>query len=204
MNKLLTPSKLLLPHHTVGDWDKPAADWKLDTVFYISAPSSLYCWFNTPNAFLCRLADSLILPAGRLVTYVRPQFTTDYWLTFRNQAVLGTQEVKDCYLISTHATNRIDFGKRVNNVYTKLAEWVAAFTLNNWHHIRISWWTTYDDMNTPSLAVHLEIYEAGAWADKGIQYDTDNLWVDSGVNRLGLACYATAISYDDTQVWKPI
>lgn len=209
MNKPITPSNLLAttmvatPHHTVGDWDKPAAGWELDTDNYISPPSSLYFFLNAPHAFLCRLAGSLCLPSGRLVTYVRPFFLDDYWLTFRNQATLGTEEVKDCYLIATDRTSRIEFGKRVNNVYTLLAEWVTTWTIGIWQRVRVTWWTTYDDMNTPSLAVHLEVWEDEAWADKGIKYDTDNLWADSEVNRCGLASFHSGIGWDDTEIWKP-
>lgn len=194
----------VLNHHTVGDWDKPVTGWTLTTGIYVSPPSSLYCYATQDHAFLCRLADSLVLPAGRIVCQIYPQFLNDYWLTFRNQATLDTEEVKDCYLISCHATNRIDFGKRVNNVYTKLDEWVASWTLNTWVQLRVTWWNTYDDQNNPSIAVQLEVWEADAWADKGILYDSDNLWADSEINRVGLAIHAAGVAFDDTEIWKPV
>lgn len=190
-------------HHSVGDWDKPATDWKLDTDFFVSPPSSLYSWNTTPQAFLCRLADSLCLPTGRIVSWIRPQFQTAYWLTFRNQVALGSSDLKDCYLIATSSYTRVDFGKRVNNVYTKLDEWLMSWSLATWIQVRVTWWTTYDAQNQPTMAVHLEAYEGGAWVDKGTLYDSDNLWSTSTVNRLGLAVTTGGISFDDTEIWKP-
>lgn len=209
MSKILIPPKLssspaiVLAHHSVGDWDKLVVNWRLDTGLYISPPSSLH-FFTAGNAcFLCRLADALNLPAGRIITYLYLEWIDNYMLTFRNQAPLDSANLSNTYLIVDINWNHIGLAKRVNDVYTLIGQlaWVKSYA--TWYRIRITWWTTYDDQNNASLAVHFEREVAGEWVSLGVLYDGDNLWHDSDTNRCGPAVSTSYVHFDDTEIWKP-
>ncbi len=209
MSKIITPSKLLVPvpvsvpHHTVGDWDKSTATWELDTDLYISPPSSLDIWGAGNKCFLCRLPGSLNLPDGRVITWFHLAWKDNFILTFRNQATLGSANLSNTYLIQDTALNYIGLAKIVNDVYTLVGQVWWDKDLYTWYRGRFTWWTTYDEQNTPSLAVHFELEVAGEWVDLGIIHDTNNLWHDSDTNRCGPATSTGYVHFDDTEIWKP-
>lgn len=196
-------SKLLPLHHSVGDWDKLGTYWRLDENHYISPPTSLFFYYEETKAFLCRLPDSLCLPVGRLVGYFRYGYIVTYSFTFRNQAPLGTANISNTYMLASSGYLRMDFGKRVADVYTLLGQWPVSWGLETWYRYRLTWWNAYNPQNVLSLAVQLEREEDGVWVDKGILYDTDNLWADSDVNRVGLTHPPGSIWFDDTEIWIP-
>lgn len=193
-----------------ADWDFSATNWILDVSQYVSPPSSLRIASTglvpIGQVALCKKADSLCLPQGRIVTYLRTSPACYPNIHFRNQAANGSADpLNDYNLFGTVGTFR--FYRVVAGVDTTLDNWGAAwFTANTWHLLRLSWWTAYDTQNVKSLAMRLERFFEGEWVIDRTYYDTENLWADSDVNRVGVGSRRHPTYYcwfDDTEIWKP-
>lgn len=193
-----------------ADWDFGEAAWALDPVIRVSAPSSIRLWGAGTQYIgwvaLCKKPDSLCLPQGRIVTYLRIAANGFSVIPFRNQSANGSASPLNGYyllgLVGNHRLYRI-----VAGAATQLDTWPAAwFTANTWHLIRLSWWLAYNYQNAKTFGMRLERYVAGEWVILRTTYDITNMWEYSGVNRVGIGSSHDGVGFsyfDDTEIWKP-
>ncbi|MBA7683869.1 hypothetical protein ES703_92255 [subsurface metagenome] len=206
------PGKLLVPHHTITDWDfkDGSTARSLANDYFVSAPTSLkYVWppGYWETVVLCRIPGTLCLPQGELRTWVRTTSAFQYLCTFRNQAALGSANVLNCY--NTYLSgNRLYWHRQVAGVET-FVEWTASFTrTNEWVHYRFVWYIGLTPGEETALCLDHYRDIAGEWVKLGeTMYDTQNLWVDSEINRCGFqpfVGYTWTDWFDDTEIWGPV
>lgn len=188
----------------VADWDFGDANWGLSAVQYVSAPTAITGELPYCRRILCRVAESLVLPEGRIVTQLYQADTYALQLVFRHQSALGDASLQDCYMASFPSTGNIWLRYRLTGATAGIDFWPVSCTTNTWERWRLTWWNGVDMMNNPALAVRLERYEAGAWVSYGEIYDTNNRWKDSALNRCGLGILSTNTWIDDTKIWIPL
>ncbi len=210
----MNPSKIALaPHHSVVDWDfEPGQVHELDSSYYVSSPTSLHLGHyptGTPDGcVLCRVADTLVIPDGRIITAARQRSPTNqYRLVFRNQAALGTANMLNCYRIRT---SHLDWMlERINDgTPTAIGGGVTHHEQDAWMWLRITFYSGADPGNGSALVFTYEHYLDGEWVQQGAPaYDAVDAWKDSGINRLGLATFGLFAGweqwYDDTEIWGP-
>lgn len=203
----------LFEHHTVSDWDFwDTASYDLYTGLYVSPPSSLRVF--TPNVVirnkhtLCRVATTLNLPQGRLVTAVYKTWDSQrLYYSFRNQAALGAGDHLNCYLVGiTYSTWWIQ--RLVNGLLGWSDSQPNVATKNTWEYFRLTWWNGKTPAGVDALAATLEKYIAGEWVKQGeVVYDTGNQFKDSEINRCGPGIVGVEQGYptyiDDTEIWGP-
>lgn len=209
------PSGLYLPkdHHSVSDWDhNPEAIWSLDDTQFVSVPRSLRLSGEgapgTISLFLCRVGTTPYLPQGRLITYIRTQYTYQaHLLYFRNQAALGGADRANTYELSI-LFNAWGVDRRVNNVPTSIGAGATSTPPDTWARFRLTWWNGTTPEGVPALTISLDKYIAGEWVQQGDWlYDTENMWATSDINRCGPGGYEVSYAYlwhDDTEVWGPV
>lgn len=198
--KTLVPLK----HHSTTDWDFQNANWLLTAQQYISAPTSIRAIVAAGLYVLSRLAGAQCLPQGRMIacTYATSVHTM-YFLTFRNQAALGSASSTNCYLLYRNSATTIRLNRMVGGVSTLIGTWTTTHTLNAWHRYRITWWNGVNEQNQPALACELEQEIGGEWVSRGILYDTANQFKDSATNRCGIGLTQVDNFQDDTEIWIP-
>ncbi len=220
MNKLWKPpTGLSLPptltppeHHSVSDWDKNAdATYMLDTAQFVSAPKSLRIsgpGSTSPDtAFLCRIADTLNLPQGRLSTHLRCE-DTDIMIHiyFRLQSALGIVFLQNGYRIR-YLGDSIALHKIIGDTPTPIGYFAVVTNINTWYHDRWTWWNGRNPDAEEALTVMMERYIAGEWVQQDDWlYDTENRWKDSDINRCGIGGYEFLGKwtwFDDTLIYAP-
>ncbi|MBA7692610.1 hypothetical protein ES703_101177 [subsurface metagenome] len=82
--------------------------------------------------------------------------------------------------------------------------WPVVVTLDTWERWRISWFNAVDLQNNDATAIQLERFEAGAWVDYGILYDTTEPFKDSDRNRVGIRLLYALNWVDDFEIWVPV
>lgn len=201
-----------IEHHSVTDWDFSGGTVKiLDNGQYVGAPSSLRLQgVAAPavnRAILCREATTQVLPSGEVRSWTRS--TSKNWgpyLVFRNQQALGGSNLKDCYFWHLWGTIAY-FRVFINNVMVPIGSVPITMNENTWQH----WRTVFWDGLQPGVgaAIVVEFYEevAGTWIKRGAtQYDPNNRWVASGINRMGLG-WGDRVGefqwFDNTELWGP-
>lgn len=201
--KDLKEARNLKNHHSTIDWDFSEVRWELSSTQYVSPPTSLACTAGVKTFILCRLANSLCLPQGRMVFCVYPGAYDMPLMSFRNQAPLGSSSYENCYSIYYIDNTRIRLAFYLDGVRNNLPWWDINMPGLAWHKLRVTWWNGVDPTNTPALCVELEREEDGEWVSYGILYDTENRWAESEVNRCGPAFISVGSYHDDTEIWIP-
>lgn len=191
--------------YSVSDWDFQTANWMLSNTQYHSPPTSIITTVPVlPNVILCRVADTLVLPVGRMVWWSYNQGEYAAWVTFRNQAPLGSASRQNCYRLYAISTATIWLYSVEDGVEYWGDTWTAIWEKNKWEHWRLTWWNGVNEQNTPALCVELEHEIAGEWVSAGILYHTANLWKDSAINRCGILIEQYMFYHDDTEIWIPL
>ena len=178
------------PRHSVSDWDFGTANWELSATQFVSPPTSLHGKPGNLEWCLCRVADSLNLPEGRIVTSI---YTPDKFgpvLNICHQSLLGDATIQYRY--------EIRFFQHQN------CSWPVVLTLSTWERWRVTWWNGTDMMNNPATAIELERLEAGIWVSYGILYDTAEPFKNSDRNRVGIRLLYALNWIDDTEIWVPL
>ena len=186
------------------DWDFGDANWQLDATHFVSAPTAINGKVPYCRRVLCRLAESLVLPQGRVVTQLYLTGTVISQVVFRHQSALGDASFKDCYAVHFQNDEWIYFKNRLGFVETKIDEWPIKPTLDQWQRWRVTWWNGVDLMNNPAIAVELHQHIAGDWLSYGVLYDPLNRWENSDKNRVGLGFLYSGAWADDTEIWIPL
>ncbi len=199
-------------HHTIADWDfEHGGDYRsLANDFFISPPTSLK-YVGAPagwwTSVLCRIPDTLCLPEGEMRTWYRKYAGGHFFIQFRNQSLLGTSELVNCYSLYFSTPNvylRAFIGGGLHWIDN-----IPAYQADNeWMHWRVFWYNGFTPAEAPALCVDLYREIAGEWVREGATlYDTNNRWKDEPVNRCGLIPYPQftwKMWYDDTEIWGPV
>ncbi|MBA7535663.1 hypothetical protein ES705_27921 [subsurface metagenome] len=198
-------------HHSLADFDWSDVNKRaLDTGLFVSPPSCLRCrndqaGFETVH-FLCKHADTLDIPDGRIVCWMRTHHpnSAGFRLTFRNQCADGSADFANCYFIGIF-TDTTYIGHRIagDETYFRTITW--AWAPDTWYHIRLTWESEPDPGNGTRIKITFELEVDDEWVQQGdTAYDSADLWKDSGTNRVG-GSRETHISYpnyeDDTEYW---
>ena len=206
-------SKIIVPkHHSVIDWDSELGSQyrSLDSTVYVSPPSSLHFVGGTPwksACTLCRHSATLCLPQGEVRTWWRSNQTYDCAVTFRNQAPLGSATIINSYRTYSQSPY-INVYRTVSGGSLLLAQLPYEFSENVWYHQRVVWWNGQNPVGEDALCIIVYMEIDGEWSKIGdTVYDTDNMWKDSDVNRVGLMAWFGVLRdrwFDDTEIWAPI
>ncbi len=206
-------NKINPKHHSVSDWDfSPGLVYALTPAYFVSPPTSLKLGNKpnmTPNGIiLCRIAETLNLPQGVIVTAARQDTPMNqYRLNFRNQSALGTSDELNCYRIRVDASEWY-LDRLIDGVMDQLGHQPADIKRYAWQWLRVIFFTGAYPGNGTALTVTFELYIAGEWAQQGDPiYDPTDRWKDSEINRIGLGTFALTAGYnqwyDDTEIWGP-
>jgi len=202
MNKQL---KSVAPknHHSTADWDfYDPTRWELSATHYVSSPTALHA-IQVMAGVSCRLAETLVLPEGRLVTYTYHSGVEELFLAFRKQQLLGDATQSDDYHVDLDPRHNVRLRTRVSAVEDTIDSWPIQTTLDTWHRWRLTFWNGQDPWAYDALCVELEHEEAEAWVSYGVLYHRDNLWADSDKNRIGFGRFHPVCWMDDTEIWIP-
>jgi len=197
-----------------ADWDFNLTNWLLYATAYVSAPTSLK--YNPPVYTyihaISKKTEFQDLKTGRIVSNFRSDRIISFYPTFifRHQTAPGAVTPDTGYMVRIDR-NYAKLYRRLNAVETKLGEGAISPILvdNTWYQFRVTWWTSYDYQNNPSLACRVERWYYGAWVTITTLYDTQNLGLDTNTNRPGVGAYNnTALAdhyvlHDDTELWIP-
>ncbi len=80
--------------------------------------------------------------------------------------------------------------------------------LNQWTHLRLTWFTYIDEQFETVFRVMFEIKVDGEWKEQWHDDSPENAWADSGTNRVGFNMRASDTKryflQDDTEIWEKI
>ena len=206
-------NKLLIPHHSVSDWDFTHGTLYrfLDTTQWVSSPTSLRMKYTTtPNITGCILSNLVgcqNIPQGELRTWYRAPYVGSVPFNFRNQDTSTTPSQTNCYAVNI-SNLYIRLLRIVGGVATTIGDVPFTWQANTWFHLRVKFWNGVNLSGEDSLCAEIYQEVGGAWVKLGdTLYDNQNKWKGSGVNRLGLR-YQTDSSmpnwFDDTEIWGPV
>jgi hypothetical protein len=200
--KLWLPRKVKA-HYSTSDWDFGSTQWALDTVDYVSSPSSIEGTGPSICDILCRIATTLCLPQGAIITQVLSGFDSVPCLIFRSQAALDTADNENDYVLKLFNSETVKLYRRVATIATLIGAF--SYTMpTSWTKVKVIWWNSYNLQNVACLAVRFLVYESGDFVQKGDDlYDTDNGWAASSVNRVGVEVNWSTGNFDDTEIWCP-
>ncbi|MBA7543757.1 hypothetical protein ES705_36097 [subsurface metagenome] len=206
------PDKLPAEHHSIADWDfERGAEYRsLADDFFISAPTSLK-FSGAPAPFggvvLCRIPATLVLPQGEIRNWKRATRISSSVANFRNQKPLGDADSQNCYYLATLETT-IKLHRFVAGVHTLLDSTLCPDVIDTWIHYSIIWYNGFTPGSAAALCVDVYLEIAGEWVKQGdTMYDTDNLWKDSAINRVGFrpgVWAGTSEWWDNTEIWGPV
>lgn len=202
-------------HFSLEDWDYATPGPYISDVVYISAPSSLAARYDAPfdrqGWAMCKLAAAQNVFDGRIVNYNRYGISASSFINwfFRTQAnpPEPTTPPANCYY--THwGVNYVYLFRRVAGGNTTLATYNfdPALSFETWYHFRTTWWQYLDPSLTKLLRIIVEQFKEGAWVELFTHDNSDNLWADEAINKIGFMLLhdnsdkETAI--DNSEIWK--
>jgi len=193
-------------HNSWADWDFDNDKMFLAIDHFISPPSSLKRSFiGSPGrtVALCNHAATLNLPAGQLETYLRREVGRHIYIHLRSQQPAGTSSIEESTYVWFQEWGTICL--RLSALGNKGLLPIFDYLMPNdqWVLLRVSWWTDISLYCVTALHVKLEVYEGGAWIDKGTAYDDDDWGADTGKARCGLSFIQGPIWADDTIIRGP-
>lgn len=191
------------PPYSVSDWDFSSGGWEISSAHHVSPPTSLH-GTGDPDVFvLCRIPETLCLPQGRYIEYIRQPYGYHAGILFHNQAPLGQANRQNCYQVLLTSTVQTRLYKYVNGAPTVLHTWPYTRPSDTWFHVRITWWITYGPHCQKSLEVELEVWDGANWISYGTYVHPNPPWVDSDINREGMYHPGPGAYRDDTEIWGP-
>ena len=202
-------------HFSLSDWDLGGDGvLELDAAQYVSAPTSLRfqmhpTTFQQISWFFLKTALSGVLAEGKFLSWIRAQRTNEIqsYIFFRAQDLPTNGWCADSYYVR-YRYNNWTLIKRVGASDSTLD--TAAITpnleANTWYQTRVTFYNYTDAHMAPIFRIIIEIKREDEWEVLCTYDDTDPLWADSEVNRIG---YRGNGSYegrwawvDDTEVWR--
>lgn len=195
-----------LSHNSWADWDFSNGLMYLTSDRFISPPASVKRSFiGDPGrtVALCRHAATLNLPAGQLQTFLRREDSRHIYIHLRSQQPVGVASIEESTFLwfQEWGTICIRLSALGNAGLTPSFDYLMPN--DQWVLLRVSWWTGISLYCVTALHVKLEVFEDGAWVDKGISYDNDDWGADTGKARCGLSFVQGPIWADDTIIRGP-
>lgn len=201
------PIELILPHHSLADWDWQAGlSHTLDNTVKVVDPSSVRlqgALTNNYYAALCRRSNCQLIPEVQIDTYLRSvdMLESRPIITVSNQAPLGSAAIQNCYFLMFRGD--ISLVKCVAGGWVLLQWWAWGAESDTWHRYRFTSWVTNGTLN-----FRIERYDAGefVWVEPDA-LDPTPPWLLSPVNRCGVGLYNRALTedvwFDETYVYGP-
>ncbi|RLG36863.1 MAG: hypothetical protein DRN91_06920 [Candidatus Alkanophagales archaeon] len=198
------------PERGTDDWDFTGW-WTLNTSIYVSPPASVE--FGDHAGALCKVTETLDIPEGRLVFYVRhaddwhDTYTTGWNIHFRVNDDVGGFSVDG----SGFAVNGYTVHTWVHGYSVELWEGgskvtgkgiISAPHANQWGKYRVTFWISED-----VLIVRKEWYDGGAEEWKKMIDDLTDVspTFEEPNNRVGIGNrYWYNSWFDDIEIWKRI
>ncbi|MBA7653713.1 hypothetical protein ES703_61570 [subsurface metagenome] len=152
---------------------------------------------------LCKHASVLNLPVGQIEGWYWRSPYQLVWIHFRSQQPPGSSGEDASYWVWLHTNSTWLNGQFPGETPAIVSNFNYIMPNSTWRLIKVSWWVGLDIYCATSLQVKLEVWEDGAWQDKGSAYDPANLAANTGLARCGITfsrdpCYA-----DDTIIRGP-
>jgi hypothetical protein len=209
----------ILPPEIPGatsDWDFNQSLWNLDTGTYISSPSSLKMVSQT--CILCKYAGTTNISQGQIITWAKTEYgpgasyvsTFEFW--FRNQSPVGSfsyTRVSPPYAWIANNGYTIVFYVYAYGLYiyrdtTQIyytSSWLnKPSSWTSWNKYRITWWT---DTGGAGLMIRIEWWNGSSWVTMVNDInDSQDKYKDSTINRVGGGSGASAVWFDDTEIWS--
>jgi hypothetical protein len=179
---------------TTGNWDFSNTNWVLDSVHYVSSPSSLredhhVQW--TTDSVLALIKIGIVpiasVKEGKMETQWRQEAGAG-----QINIVFRYQDDNNYYYVQFSPYNYLSgYGlqaacyKVVAGIQTQLGTTVKTlYTIDsNWTNVRITWWN-----DAVGLVIRAEYYNGSVWTSLFDYYDTLNLWKTIG-GRVGIRVY---------------
>ncbi|MBA7542354.1 hypothetical protein ES705_34675 [subsurface metagenome] len=206
------PGKIIVPHHSVTDWDFEQADehHSLSEDEFISAPTSLRLYNADTSAVevvLCRIPATLVLPQGEVRTWQYAESPVCRPAVFRNQAALGTSNYQNMYEMLVYP-NEARFSYYSAGSPHTIDTHVCIVPAGQWNHWRVFWYNGETPGEEEAICVDLYLEIHDEWQKQGATfYHTLNLWKDSAINRCGFrqnVAVRKAHFWDNTEIWGPV
>jgi hypothetical protein len=190
-----------LKKHSTGDWDYSSTNWELNSVKYVSAPSSLAV-LEDADVFLDVLVKVTTVPIanvkeGRIVTSF---LYGDIDVKHKVRVVFRYQDADNYYYVKFDGGSNAVLVRRKAGVETSLKTYDFTPTYALWNKVRVTWWNDY-----VGLVVRVEAYEDTSWVEKGDGYDSENNWETIG-GRVGFrmareSYYGFKVYIDDSEIY---
>jgi len=192
---------IILPAATT-DWDFSATSWNLDTVLYVSSPSSLRLTGTTQ--LLCKYTGTTNLLEGRVINYfyIPSGYSTDLRENWRNQAAVGSWSTTNRYYRRFRNTGTLwEVREVVAGVDTLLFNGTSYLTgampVATWNLVRTTWWLSY-----AVLMMRFEWFKDGSWQKLVADCSDSTPTGGATVNRCGIGG-DNLTRFDDTEIWGP-
>jgi hypothetical protein len=207
-------------HHSTSDWDFYSGFWTLDTIDYISLPSSMrifYASVDTGEGITLKDAAALDILEGQIDAYIKVQRALDWiCLGFRIDAapgshnwIYGTNPPDGCYWHEGYAlqfclSSGVVYLKRAHFAYYTYAMTHKPANLTAWNIYRVSYWS---DTGGAGLMCRLEYWDGASWIAmlSDMNDPTDYNKIGATYRRIGVGGYISAnnaLHYDDIEVYK--
>lgn len=203
-------------HHSASDWDWRAnTQLNYSTAHFVSPPTSLKAgglgYFSHWDYAFLKTNLSGSLKEGRVIMWHYP--TASHTMCagpfFRSQELPPPNQCP---------RNGYEF--RVNDANVQIYRWVdgvstlkasASHTIpilyNGWTHWRFTWWEYPSPNPVPTLSMLIDREIADTWIQQLLYNETDALWSDSPINRVGFCIYTRSDNItewqDDVEIYKP-
>ena len=104
---------------------------------------------------------------------------------FRNQHPLGVSDWQQGYMVTFSDPYCYAWRRDYDGGTPLYPYFDYVMPLDEWAHLRLSWWTSINHYCEVALSAQLHVEEGGVWVDKGTGRDRVDQWADSGTNRVG-------------------
>jgi len=202
------------PHFSLEDWDfDPNHKYIIKDTHFVSPPTSLASPHTIENQWRCFYLKQTLaadIPGGRLVTQKLnlPAGTWPHRFFFRVQAVAWPLPV-NCYFLHPYQA-AVRLYRRVASVDTeiKYADLSQSLNLSQWYPMRVTFYSYVDVELLRLFRVIFEINHGAGYVEELVHDDSQNLWEDSGANRVGFGTWCSGAEltqfWDDTEVWEQL
>lgn len=203
--------------YSLMDWDYEDPGPYISDEVYVSAPTSLAAQQKVglirQGWAFCKLPAALCVPDGRIVSGIRLCDAIAirlYWF-FRAQAYPpeGQVDPDNCYALFYRCQD-VRLYRIVGGGLSLLYDYnfPTPLAAETWYWFRLTFWQYLPADLVKLLRVTLDRWISGAWENLFIKDDSDNMWAESEINKVGFnlrygaAQKITAI--DDTEIWERI
>jgi hypothetical protein len=179
-------------HGSTGDWNFFNANWILDTVDYIVAPSSIRFTVGNCYAILKHTASGAV-NQGIIDTYIKARAAggagyTVAHLYIRHQSPDGLPFTNiGWYRLNFTTASATLYRYPVGGPLTTVGAFAGSLPNLTWKRVRFIWWEGKNLLNEDATCFRLLLWDGAAWIQAGTDlYDTQRLFWNSPTARVGI------------------